>query len=657
MRQMPRLLGAALLCSYLCCSVNFLWAQTTQTLDEVTVTANKFPQKLSQTGKVITVLSDSVLQRYASQSVAQVLTRQAGLMIVGAQGPLGSNQEIYLRGASTGNTLILLDGIPVYDPSGTANTFDLNLLSVGDCERIEILKGAQSTAYGSDAVAGVISITTRKAGKKPLGGFVNAQYGTFNTFRGSLGISGATHKLSYGLQYTRISSTGFSAATDRNNVGTFDADGFTQNALLGHVAVSLRPTLTLKIQGTLTDYKTDLDAGAFSDARNYMVQNQFKFVATGLEWTHTQGKLIVNYSLSDTRRHYQQDSSLVQKELSTKYIDGKYGGLAHFAEVYHVMNISKAIVLLTGVDYRAANTDQAYFSVSNYGPYRSPSLGKDTAQTNQVSVYASTVLRPLSGLALEIGGRYNHHSIYGSVFTYSFNPSYLIHDQLKIFANLSSGFRAPVLYQLYSPYGNKELKPEKSQSAEVGVQVFTKSKSAWLRSLYFDRRINDVIYFQSLSKSPYGRYINFDKQHDQGWEFEGQAQVNKWSFTANLTLLDGQITTRVGSRDTTFNNLFRRPKTLLNMATGYQVTPNLFGRVATRSVSQRNDQYYNDQIFATQTVILSPYTTIDLFAEYRVGKTLRVQGDIQNLFNQSYSDAYGYSTRRRTATIGLLFTW
>ena len=136
-------------------------------LDAVTVTANKIAQKLSQTGKVVTVLSDSVLQRYATQSVSELLSRQAGLQVVGSNGPLGTNPDIYLRGASSGNTLILLDGLPGYDPSGTANTFDLNLLTVGECDRIEILRGAQSTSYGADAVAGVINIfTTIRSGER-----------------------------------------------------------------------------------------------------------------------------------------------------------------------------------------------------------------------------------------------------------------------------------------------------------------------------------------------------------------------------------------------------------------------------------------------------------------------------------------------------------
>ncbi|MFT4031429.1 MAG: TonB-dependent receptor plug domain-containing protein, partial [Siphonobacter sp.] len=188
-----------------------VWAQDEKpgkSLDEVTVTANRIDQKLSHTGKVVTVLSDSVLSKYSTQSIGELLARQVGFMVVGAQGPLGTNQDVYLRGASTGNLLILLDGLPVYDPSGTSPTFDLNLIPVADCDRIEILRGAQSTLYGSDAVAGVINIFTKKAEGKRLGGTVALQAGSYGTFRGTVGIHASSEKGYVNVQYTRLRSDG-----------------------------------------------------------------------------------------------------------------------------------------------------------------------------------------------------------------------------------------------------------------------------------------------------------------------------------------------------------------------------------------------------------------------------------------------------------------
>ena len=116
-------------------------------------------------------------------------------MIVGSQSAFGTNQDVYLRGASVGNTLILIDGMPMYDPSSISSNFDLNLITVDECERIEILKGAQSTLYGSDAVAGVINIFTKKGKSlKPIGGNASVNAGTYGTLRGTFGLNGSFSK-------------------------------------------------------------------------------------------------------------------------------------------------------------------------------------------------------------------------------------------------------------------------------------------------------------------------------------------------------------------------------------------------------------------------------------------------------------------------------
>ncbi len=159
-----KIIAAVLLFSSIASSAQ----DSAKTLNEVIVTATKTLIKQSETGKVVNVITQEQLQKSFGKSLGEILNQQPGMIINGADNNLGTNQTVYTRGASAGNTLIMLDGVPLNDASGISSEFDLNNFALDNIERIEILKGAQSTLYGSDAVAGVINIISKKAGNKPF---------------------------------------------------------------------------------------------------------------------------------------------------------------------------------------------------------------------------------------------------------------------------------------------------------------------------------------------------------------------------------------------------------------------------------------------------------------------------------------------------------
>ncbi|MFT4033748.1 MAG: TonB-dependent receptor, partial [Siphonobacter sp.] len=448
-----------------------------------------------------------------------------------------------------------------------------------------------------------------------------------------------------------LRSDGFSAARDTTGQQSFDKEGFWQDNVLANMGVQLNSRLLWKLRGVYSRYKTDLDWAAFTDEKDYTATNTMKLFGTGFEYTHAKGKLTLNYSVSSFNRLYLNDSTYTTSD--EVYSKGTYGGVTHYAEIYHTWNAHKNFDLLTGVDFRTQNTNQSYLSYSEWGPYESTPIGKDTASTRLFSAYVTGLFHTKAGLSVEVGGRYNHHSLYGSNVTYSFNPSYLISNRLKAFVNVSSGFRAPSLYQLYSPYGNKNLKPENSRSFEAGLQFFAPDGKSNIRALYFDRHIKNGIVYQSKSSYPYGVYANYDKQHDHGVEIEGQYQLGKLSLTANATFVTGKITKQVSGHDTSYANLYRRPKSLVNATIGYQITPKLFASATIRSVGQRPDQFYNSATYQTEIVNLNAYHTLDIYAEYRINGMFRVYGDIRNLMDEQYYDIYGYTTRGRNATIGV----
>ena len=263
----------------------------TNTLEEVIVTANKVEQKQNATGKVVTVINAATLQANAGRSIAQILNEQAGLYLPGSLSNAGTVPSIYMRGASSGRTLILIDGMPVGDPSMISNEFDLNLVPLNLIERIEILKGAQSTLYGSDAIGGVINIITKNKSIANLSGDFST--GSYGTRKLNLQHSHTIGKLNYAIGFGNEAATGFSSATDMTGKNNFDKDGYQNNNWFANINYAINQNWNLKASTHQTSYNADIDYGAFKDDKDEKFHNATKL--TGL-------LLKLHYSSPEVRR-------------------------------------------------------------------------------------------------------------------------------------------------------------------------------------------------------------------------------------------------------------------------------------------------------------------------------------------------------------------
>ncbi|MEP7110897.1 MAG: TonB-dependent receptor, partial [Ferruginibacter sp.] len=631
-----------------------LYAQdsTKKTLDEVVVTANKFPQKQSSTGKVLTVIDRAQLERNTGRTLGQVLNEQAGLIINGSQNPLGTNQTVYLRGAGEANTLILIDGVPANDASGISGSFDLNQFSIDQVERVEILKGAQSVLYGSDAVAGVINIITKKLnGSKKITVNTGATGGTYNTFKGNAGVSGQLNTFSYNLRYTRLQSNGFSFAQDPGGKNNFDKDGYGQDVLGLNLAVQTAKNWKLSFYSQLGKYKTDLDDAPFADDKNSRSENENAQAGISSLYNFDKGSLVVNLNLNNTKRTLKDERNIPADPNDFDPFNGLYKGRSVFAEAFTNLNLKGHAGLLLGADFRSQNADIE----TTYGK-----LGDDSLHATQVSGYASFFLKSLAGFNAELGGRVSGHSQFGSTFTYSFNPSFLINKKVKLFANIASGFRAPTLYNLASEYGNKNLKPEKSASIEAGIQYINLKNTVDLRFTYYDRTIKDLIIFRPLFLPPYGQYDNADKQKGNGYEVEATIHpVRNWNITANFAFVDGSVETKSGvtGKDTSIYNLFRRPKNALNATVGFQPSKKFYISTGIRWVDKRDDLYFNPNTYASERKELSAYYNLDLYTSYQPLAAVKFFADLRNVTNQQYFDQYGYNNRRFNFMAGLIVSF
>jgi len=616
-------------------------------LNEVVVTATKFPIKQSQTGKVVLVIDQQQLQRNAGKSLTAILNTQAGIIVNGSSNAPGTNQDVYLRGAAAGKTLILLDGIPVYDISGISGAYDLNLLSAEQVERVEILKGSQSTLYGSDAIAGVINIISKKEGTKKINGTANIAAGSFNTLRATAGLNGTFKNTGYLVQYTKLANKGFSAAQDKNGLGNFDQDGINENVFRANINRRVGKNLTVRANTQLSDYKTDADAGQFKDDADYTINNKNTIIGFGADYIIAKTILHFNYQYNRVNRVYLDDSA--SRGGFSYYSRGDYTGKSQFAELYSNVAVTKQVDILVGADYRKQLTDQNYFSVSAFGPFASTPLSDDSTKVNQFGAYASVVIKNMRGFNVELGGRYNHFNKYGNVFTFSFNPAYVIQNSIKIFGNISSGFKAPSLYQVYSEYRNPNtaLKPEKSLSIEGGIQYYKDNMN--IRAVYFNRDIRDNIVFYSAGAPSYASYyVNADKQKDRGLELEASIDFGKVSLNANYVNLTGKIESATQSKDTSFFNLYRRPRQTINLNVGIELCKNWNMHIAVQSISKRYEAVY-----AAAPIEMPAYYVWNLYATYKITKNISVFADLKNITDEKYSEVYGYNSSRLNFMAGV----
>jgi vitamin B12 transporter len=599
-------------------------------LDPVIVTANKTEQKQSSTGKVMTVISHEQIERSVGKDLAQLLNEQTGLLINGANSNTGKDKSIYLRGASANYTVILLDGIPLNDPSGLGGAYDLRLLALSQIERIEILKGSQSTLYGSNAIAGVINIITRKASSHKTEANALLSYGTYNTFKGNVDVSKKGKVLEYDLNYQYISTDGIAEAKDTTGTGNFPKNRSTQQSFMANLGINVTQQLKISPYFRYSEYKGTYSNDAFSGGNNPF---NTSLNNTGLiaKYHYSNGSIYANYGYDFTSRNYTFAS---------------YTGRFHHAEAFINHSFNKTIQLVGGVNYQSF------------------SLVKPDSVNTLFSTYASVLLSPLKGLHIDLGGRYNHHNKYGNNFTYSFNPSYLIQQTLKVFVNLSSGFRVPSLNEMLAgayQLGNPNLKPEKSTNTEGGIELWLIKKTLSITGTYFDRKLTDAIVYTTDPVSYKGIYINRDKQHDQGVEAELSYQpVSKISVKVSYTYVYGQSTQKQPSgKDSTFYNLVRRPKNTVNLSAGYQFNKHLFISSSLQTIGQRSDNFYQSIFpYATIPVTLKAYAIWNMYAEYRLlNNKLLFFADVKNLTNNTnYYEAYGYSVQGFTINTGIHFT-
>jgi vitamin B12 transporter len=615
---------------------------STRVLKQVVVTATRSPKKLSDIGRVVSVITADQIAKSQGKTLPGLLNTVPGITFSGADNNRGLSSDIYLRGASAGNTLVLVDGFPVNDASGIAGNYDLNAFPLDQIDHIEILKGSGSTLFGSDAVAGVINIITKHPSHDGLKASAQLSGGSYNTFSEAAGVNGKVKNTGIAINLSNTDSRGFSAATDTLRKGGFKNDGFHQHSASINLNQQVSRKFVLNGNLQLTNNTGDLPFGAFTNDINYTYNNTFLIAGLGAKLQLPKGVLNFNVSQNNVWNHYK---NLLPDNDSTYQVTINKGRITN-AEAVLNYGLGRHFDITSGAGFKYSQTDQ-------YGKYKTigyaPPISLINANANIASAYTSLFYKS-DIFHMELGGRYNHHNKYGDNFTYTINPSLLLADRFKVFATVASAFKTPTLYQLYSQYGNLQLKPERTTSYEAGFDLELISDMLSINTVFYKREIKDVVYFYT-DASFVSYYKNGFRQNDKGFESELNFHSKAITVEAFAAYVTGFQIDAAGKQK---HNLYRRPKNSYGVNVAWNVIKDFSVGVNYKYNGDRQDQDFNHPPYPA-IVTLKNYSLVDAHLQFIANKQLTLFADLKNLFDEKYTDWLGYNTRGFNFMAGLRY--
>lgn len=585
--------------------------------DAIVVTATRIPTRLNEIVADVAVIDRRQIETAGATTLPQLLAQQPGLQIT-TQGGLGKVTGIFMRGSATGHALLLVDGMPL--GSATLGEPSLPNLPLAQIERIEILRGAASSLYGSAAIGGVIQIFTRQgAGPAQPEVFVGA--GSDNTTQLSAGVAGGNATVSYSMHAARLNTRGFNVASDplRFQQATFaapdaDADGYRNTSLSGRLA--FRPAKGHEFGLTLlaADSRNEFDGSDPAVAALNKDRTQAWTLFTRNRWLPGWTSTVRYGESQDRTRTWDFDWNVF----------GPAWNLHQTRQTQWSWQNDLALPIGTLL-LAAEQLDQAVDSTTGY-----------TVDTRSVRSLLAGWQARLGRHAWQLAQRIDDNSQFGQKTTGSLAYGYRLTDQLAARAAFGTAFKAPSFNELYWPNtgfggGNPHLRPETAKNREVGLEwTRNAARLAWT---HFDNRIDNLI-----SGWP---PVNIGRAQIRGDSVEGSHHWGPWSAQLAVDLMR-PIDAASGHR------LQRRAAQLGKARLAYNVVA-WGGGAELAAIGDRYDA-------TTQTRPLDRYDVVNLFGHYRLAKAWQLEARVDNLFDKVYETAWGYASPRRSLFVGLRYT-
>ncbi len=578
--------------------------------DEITVTATGLWERRDKIGQSISVLTVDDLAAVQGPDLTRVLERLPGVSLA-RSGGLGSQTSLFVRGANSEQLLVLIDGVRVEDTAAPSGGFDLGTLLSGGMTRIELLRGSNSLAWGSDAIGGVLAITTDISS----GARGSLEYGAHDTLdvNASLGLNGERYDLGLSGGYTR--SDGISAFAGGN-----EADPFRQWHVNARASANLSDALKLVAAGRYADSKIDFDGypaptySVFADTPEYQTTRQASG-RTGLEYSGNGLQLGAGVAVSDTRR---------------AYYDPTYGSAPNFNTIGRSVHAD-----LTGRADLAEHWRLDFGGDANWSRF---STNFDPRQTARIIGAHALLGYHGDRLNLTAGARIDDHDRFGSHTTLGANGSFDLGNGWRLRGSWGQGFKAPTLSQLYGYGGNTALKPETSEAFDAGIELGDRNARFHFAATLFRRDSRDLIDYST-------GYFNISRARAQGLELEGSARIDD-NFTVSAAYTYLEATNRL-----TGKHLARRPRNLVSMSADW-TTP-LQGLKLGADVRMVSDSFDDRGNFAR----LDGYGLLTLRASVPLGEHFELYGRVENVTDAAYQAVAGYGTYGRSGYGGVRVKW
>lgn len=595
--------------------------------DTIIVTGIGSPEDIDRTARAVTLIDRDRIERQQAVTVSDLISTTAGVT-ASRNGGIGGLSTVRIRGAEGDQTLVLIDGVRLNDPSAPGGGFDFGNLLVGTIERIEILRGPNSVPWGSQALGGVVNIETARPAEE-FGGAAHGEYGFKDraTLAGHLGGRVGPVSASFGGGYFR--DDGISAFRDGG-----ERDGFRQYAANGRVEIALSQNLSIDLRGYYADGRARIDGFpppffGFADTAEFATTRQITgHAGARLQLFDGRLKNRFAFTLSDINRdNFDAPGNPAPSFLArgrTERIE--YQG-----------------------DARLAGPVRAVFGAEHERSRFSD--GFSVERTNVTSGYVQLIVDPVESVTISGGARIDDHRSYGTETTLSASVAWRPSAGTVVRTVYGEGFKAPTLFQLFSFFGNTLLQPETARSYEIGIEQSLIDDRLRLGATLFQRNTRNQIDFISCfgqttgicTNRPFGTYDNVDLTRAKGIEaFVRLAPTSRLVVEANYSLIDAK------DRSTGLR-LLRRPEHSLNVSLDWAARDWLNIGASLQTISDSADSDF--QTFTRTS--LDGYTLVGLRASVPLGDRLEFYGRVENVFDERYEQVSGYGTYGRNAHVGV----